>query len=470
MRILLVNPSQKTVYGKAFPQSDPPLGLLYVGAALENIRHEVRLLDQDAEKCAGADFTAFVKEYNPDLVGITSSTSIIKSALAAAADAKRAKPDTPVVLGGIHPTVRPLEVLSDPNVDMVVKGEGEITMVELTEALTRGETDLSGIDGLLWKRGGEPVQNKERCLIEDLDGVLFPARHLLKCPESYVPPDAVQPPTTSILTSRGCFGKCTYCQTKNIFGLKTRFRSPENVIAEIKECMDRYGVREFHIIDDNFILDKKRAIAICEEIKKLDRKLVFALFNGMRADCVDEEVLLALKSIGVLNVGFGVESGNEEVLRRIKKGITLDKVREAFRLTKKLGFQTWGFFIVGLPGDNNETIRDTINFAKEVDPDFAKFLILKPFPGSEVHDELERDHLIFDHDYEFYGIYTRPVHRLPDLTSEEIFRWQKRAIKEFYFRPSKIFQHLVRIKNLNQLKFNLKAAYFVIYRLFYNAK
>jgi len=175
-------------------------------------------------------------------------------------------------------------------------------------------------------------------------------------------------------------------------------------------------------------------------------------------------VLRSLKNIGLINIGFGVESGNQKILDRIKKNIKLETIRNAFRLAKEIGFQTWGCFIFGLPGDTKETMRETIDFAKELDPDFAKFLILKPFPGSEVFRELSENGLIFDHNYDFYGIYTRPVHRLPDLSAHEILNWQKRANREFYFRPKKILQHLIRIRSLKQLKFNIKSVLFILYR------
>lgn len=445
------------------PQAYPPLGLLYIGAVLIKNNHQVRLLDPDAEDCFGEKLRSFIKEYTPELIGITASTSIIKEALRIAKISKSIYPKVPIVIGGIHPTISPKETLENEYVDFIIIGEAEITVVEFVDALEKGK-DLSKIDGIGYKRNGEIHLNKRRELIKDLDSIPFPDRDLLKNPSAYVPPDAQKTPVTSLITTRGCFGACTYCQTKNIFGRKLRSRSVENVIDEIKYCIKKYGIKEFHFADDNFVEDKKRVLDFCREVRKLDIKPNFVFFNGLRADNVDEEILRALKSIGVLTVGYGVESGNQEILNRIKKGIKLDTYRKAYKLSKKMGFQTWGFFMIGLPGETAKTIRDTINFAKELDPDFAKFLILKPFPGSEVFEELHSQNLIFNYDYELYGVYTRPVHRLPSLTAEEIFKWQKKAYREFYFRPKKLLQHVLRIKSFAQLMFNIKSAIFIFYK------
>jgi anaerobic magnesium-protoporphyrin IX monomethyl ester cyclase len=464
MKVLLINPSQKKVYGKPMPLADPPLGILHIGAVLEMMGHECALIDIDADNCYGDRFCAEVKRFGPDIIGITATTAVINSAFETAGLCKGIFPNVPVIAGGIHPTIRPAETLENNSVDFVVIGEGEATIAALADAIEGGGNNFSLIDGIGFKKDGETVITKRRGLIEDIDSIPFPARHLLRNPQMYVAPDSVLPPTTAIMTSRGCFGKCTYCQSKYIFGTNTRFRSVKNVIGEIEECIKKYGIREFHICDDNFAQNKKRTLEICNAIKNLKTKLAFSSFNGVRADSVDEEILGELKSIGFVNIGFGVESGNQRILERIKKGVKLDTIRSAFKMSKKAGLQVWGFFIIGLPGETKDTVRDTINFAKELDPDFAKFLILKPYPGSEVFDELTRDDLIFDHNYDYYGVYTRPVHRLPELTEHEMLFLQRKANREFYFRPRKIIQHFKRIKSITQLKYNLKSALFIFHK------
>lgn len=460
MRILLINPSQSNVYGVAMPQVYPPLGLMYIAAVLEKDRHDIRLADIDAEGISNEVLVGILKEFRPELVGFSCTTSTFDNALENTRIVKKEK-NVPVVFGGIHPTICPKGVIKHAEIDFIVKGEGEQTVLEFLREL-ENDKKFEKVNGLWFKREGKIVQNPDRELIEDLDTLPFPARHLLRNPERYVPADALDKPITSILSTRGCFGQCTYCCTKQIFGMKFRKRSIENILREIEYCIKNLGIKEFHIADDNFTADKKRTLEFCKAIKNKNYKVRFVFFNGLRADCVDRERLEALKSIGVISLGFGVESGNQTILNNIKKNITKEKVREAYKLAKEIGFETWGFFMMGLPGETEETINDTINFAKELDPDFAKFLILKPYPGSEVFRELDSKGLIFDKNYKNYGVYTGPVHNLESLSAADILYWQRKAYSSFYLRPSKIIKHILRIRSWTQLKFNLHSTKYIV--------
>jgi anaerobic magnesium-protoporphyrin IX monomethyl ester cyclase len=442
------------------PQSHPPLGLLYVGAVLEARGHEVRIIDEDVDHLSGLALKQCIADVHPDVVGITSTTPVFPHAASIAALAKAAG-DIAVVLGGIHATIAAEESIQHEAIDVVVRGEGEGSAVLLMEALEQGKS-LEGLEGISFRRDGEVVHNPDRGLIMDLDTLPFPGRHLLRRPFAYEPPDALYRPTTTIMTSRGCPYGCTFCCTKQIFGRRLRFRSIANVIEEIEHLVRNYGVRELQIMDDCFTAKRERVFEFRDALRAHGLTPAIAFGNGLRADQVDDEIMSALKEIGVYSVGFGVESGNEEILARIKKGTTLDVIRNAFRLSKRYGFETWGFFMIGLPGETRETIRDTIRFAKELDPDFAKFIILKPYPGSEIHRELMSEHLIFKFDYTQYGPYTPPVHFLPSLSAKEIERWQRKANREFYLRPSKIWSHLRRLKSFEQLRHNLRSAWFIL--------
>jgi len=180
----------------------------------------------------------------------------------------------------------------------------------------------------------------------------------------------------------------------------------------------------------------------------------------MRANHFDREIAEALASIGVLNVGFGVESGNEEILERIGKDLTLQQFREAFEVAREFGFETWGFFMLGLPGETIDTMEDTLRFARELDPDFAKFLILKPYPGTPVFKELDAAGRIDDRDWSHYGTYAAPVHSLPDLSKADIAAFQRRAYRAFYLQPRKVLQHARRMKSMDQLRANVRSAGF----------
>ena len=264
------------------------------------------------------------------------------------------------------------------------------------------------------------------------------------------------------MTSRGCAGRCTYCCTKLIFGRRIRFRSAKNIAEEIEYKIREYGIKEIHMMDDCFTINKRRVLEFRDEIKKRGTKTTFAFSNGIRADQVDEDILRALKDVGTSTVAFGVESGNQRILDNINKGLELDTIRKAFRLSKKHGLTTWGFFMIGMPGEDQKTVRDTIEFAKELDPDFAKFLILKPFPGTEVFRQLQREGRIFDFNYDKYGTYAGPVHDLPGLTKEVILKLQEKALRGFYLRPSQILKIILRMRSYDQFKLNLKSGMFII--------
>lgn len=469
MKIMLVNPSQENVYGKKLAPPYPPLGLLYIGTVLKNEKHNTLLLDIDTENIDDEKFKEIFKDFNPDAVGLTSVTPTVNNAFKWAKLAKGIK-EVPVIFGGIHATIAPEEIIKEGFVDIVVVGEGEETARELFNELSKSAPDLTGIKGIYFKDGDKIVANERRPLIADLDSLPFPDRRLLKNPIAFMPPDAEVLPVATIMTSRGCPGDCTFCCTKHIFSKRLRIRSVKNIINEIKSLMNNNGIKEIHIADDTFTAVKRRVFEFCDEIKKQDIKIHLQFMNGLRADFVDREVLTALKGIGIKTVGYGVESGSEKILKNIKKNIPLATTRNAYRISKELGFETWAFLIFGLPGETEETIKETIKFTKEIDPDFAKFLILKPYPGSEVYTELKQNDLIRSYDYDNYGVYTRPVHALPGLDPEKMISWQKRAFREFYLRPAKILSHLKRIRSWQQLRLIINGVMFTLYCMFRDDK
>lgn len=468
MKVLLINPSQEKVYGKKMMPSYPPLGLLYIGTVLKNEGHQIRLLDIDTENINENKFNKVFMDFDPDTVGISAVTPTFGNALRWAESSKRIK-DVPVIFGGIHATIVPDQVIKHNSVDIVVLGEGEITVKKLFDELSKSKPKLECIKGIFFKQGNNIIMNERQPMVQNLDSIPFPDRKLLKRSDAFMPPDAMYLPVATIMTSRGCPGNCTFCCTKQIFSKRFRARTAKNIVEEIEQLLSKEGIKEIHIADDTFTVIKKRVLEFCEEIKRKDIKIEFQFMNGLRADFVDRDILNALKSIGMKTVGYGVESGNEKILKNIKKNIPLNITREAFKFSKELGFETWAFLILGLPGETEETIKDTIKFTKEIDPDFAKFFILKPYPGSEIHAELQKNNLILSNNYDDYGLYTRPVHRLPGLEPDRMVYWQKRAFKEFYLRPRKILAHLRRIKKIiswAQFKLLVNDIIFVIYCMF----
>jgi len=453
MKILLVNPSQSGVYGKMNPPDYPPMGLAYIGAVLEKAGHGVRIIDISADKISNNYFAGILGDY--DLVGLTATTPTFRSAELLCRLVKE-NSSAITILGGIHATIAPEECAKSGFIDYVVRGEGEETIAELVTALEKNK-EVKKIKGLSFKNKGKVIHTPNRELIKNLDEIPFPARHLFNH-QKYTYPDSLLNPVMPIMTSRGCPHGCTYCCTKLIFSRRVRFRSAKNVVDEIECLIKRYGVKEIHFWDDNFTLNKQRVFEIRDELKKRKIKLNFAFPNGLRVDQVDEEILRCLKEMGVYSMAFGVESGNQIILDNVKKGTNIAQIEKAYSLAKKLGFETWGFFMLGLPGETEETIKKTISFAKKINPDVAKFHILKPFPGTEVFNELKEKGLITNFNYSDYGIHTHPVHRLPNLSEDDLLNWSKKAYRQFYLRPSKMLNQLLRLKSFERIRLNIKTA------------
>lgn len=462
LKVLLIIPSQKWVYGMNVGPSYPPLGILYIAGVMEKAGVDVKVLDIDADKIDSRGLVGFISNFEPALIGITATTPTIKEAFELS-DLIKSRFQIPIILGGIHPTMNADSCAKHPSIDFVVKGEGEDVIEEFIEEFGKRNRDFSKIKGLLWKNNGTVIFNGDRELINDLDNLPFPARHLLRNPSAYRPPDAEHLPVASIMTTRGCPGRCTYCCTQNIFRDKYRMRSIDNVLQEIDDIINNFKVREIHIADDAFNVNKERTIKLCEAIRNKKYSVNFEFLNGLRADAVDEEILNAFKSIKIRNVGFGVENADESILKSVKKNISPGKVRRAIALSKKMGFKTWVFFMIGLPGETALTIKKTIAFAKETDPDFAKFLIFKPFPGSVIYDLIKQKNLVDNFDYNDYGVYTPPVHKLETLTKADLLYWQKKAFRQFYFRPGKIWDHLKRQRSISQLKLSMRGLSFVCF-------
>ena len=468
MKILLINPTDAAVYGKMESPEHPHMGLAYIAAVLELEGHVVSILDMHAENVATEGLSGLFKEKKIDFVGITATTPIIHIALVIAEKIKSIC-SAKIVLGGVHPTLMPKECLSNEAVDYVVKGEGEYTIVELVKHV-EDNTVPENVRGLLFKdANGDIIENEDRCAISDLDALPVPARHLIKN-QKYTYPDALFSPAFPIITSRGCPGKCTFCSAAFLHGRKFRFRSAESVVDEIEMLIKDYGAKEIHVWDDNFVTNKKRVFAIRDEFKKRQLNITLSFPNGVRVDSINEDILSALKDMGTYSLGFGVESGSQEILDKVQKNITFEKIEKAFALAKKFKFEIWAFFLLGLPGETPATIQQTIDYAIKLDPDVAKFHLLKPYPKTAVYEELMEKNLILDNDYRHYGIHTAPVHRLVDLSAEELLEWQKRAYRKFYFRPSKIIKQILRIKSFNRFKLNFSPALALLKQIFSKGK
>lgn len=452
MKCLLVNPMYQEVYGKSEGISPitPPTGLAYIAAVLIEHSIDVKILDANAEQMELGGIQKMIKKEDPAVVGITSTTPCISKALDISRVTKEINKEIKVVLGGPHPTALPHEVVKNKYVDVVVRCEGEYTMLDLVNKIDSGE-GFDNVFGITFKNNGNFIDNPSRPFIKDLDELPFPARHLLPM-EKYISPQTKRKRFANILTSRGCPFKCIYCN-KNIFGYKYRVRSAENIISEMEYLMNIHDIEEFHILDDIFTLSKKRVEKFCEMIKKEKMDIVWKCGNGVGVNTVNKELLKKMKDAGCYSLSFGIESGSQKILDNIRKNITLEQSRGAIKACKEVGIFTVGFFMLGNLGENEETMQQTINFAKSIDPDAAQFGILVPFPGTDIYDVIKAEGRLLTDRWEDYGnLSGQAIFEHGELTKPLMEKMYRKAYREFYMRPSYILKKLMKIRSLYDAK------------------
>jgi radical SAM superfamily enzyme YgiQ (UPF0313 family) len=403
MRTLLVNPP--------YPFSEipiMPMGLSYLGSTLEHSGHEVQLLDLLVSRYSKEKIKNKIEEYQPDIVGVTSVTLNYPIASDILKYTKSVDKDIITIIGGPHVTFAPVETLTEaPWIDIVVKGEGEMTMLDLVNG-----KKLAGIDGIAYRDKTNGIkQTGERRLIENLDELPLPAKHLFPL-SRYHALDV----HASILTGRGCPFNCIFCVGSKMGGRRVRYRKPELIIDEVEQALAS-GFREVNFEDDHLTLNHKHLNALCDEIIARGLKFNWSAFS--RVDTVNSEILHKMKQAGCTWLLYGVESGNQEILDTIKKKITLQKVKDAVAMAKEEGIGILASFIVGLPGETVETMRQSMEFAQGLKASYG-FHVLSPFPGTEVRERAtEYDIEILTNDWTKYDC-NRPVSRTKGASPEQI--------------------------------------------------
>lgn len=455
LRVLLINPRANLPIDV---RSSPSLGLAYIAAMSEKRGDEVRILDMEVDD---TPLSQVARGHSPQIIGITASTIQIKAAWRAAQELKQITP-APIVLGGPHPTFLPAESVERPEIDIVVRSEGELTWTETCARVERGES-LQGVQGITYQQDGQVVHNPDRPVITDVDSLPFPAYHLFNMNRyTNLQPtlDHVEGNSYSILTSRGCPYRCTYCS--QILPRRWRARSEQSVIAEWRWLVNDLEAKEIGVLDDSFNIDRQRVLDICDLIIAEGLNHVpWIMINGIRANLADEELLGKMREAGCIRTAFGVESGNQHILDTvIGKQLTLDQVRAAFEAAKAVGMETIGFFIIGLPGETEETMEDTICFACELDPVVANFSMATPFPGTEMyHQVLEQGRLLVNDWDDFAFFENRAQFETDDMPAELVERKWKEAYRRFYLRPGRIARTLVRKRTWLELPRTLRIAW-----------
>lgn len=443
------------IYPRFSPDGNPPLGLAYIAAVLEENGIKVNIID-----CTfGFTFDKAIKKVlksNPSIVGIYASTPLFHTALKIARVLKK-KSDVITCLGGPHPTMCPKEVILNPEVDFVVYGEGELTFLELVKALMEGHGDFKNIESILFKENDKVIINPPRPPTKNLDLLPFPARHLLPM-YAYMAFRYLFHgfPATTLVASRGCPFHCTFCQPglSMIFGRGVRWRSPKNIVDEIEHLVERYGVKGVIFHDDTFTINKRWVTTICDEI--VSRGLKIKWICNSRADTLNGSILLKMREAGCIELRIGVESGNQWVLDNVlKKGITIDQVKHAFKLAKKHGMRAWAFFMVGSPGETYEMALESIKLAREIRPDHANISITIPLPGTELWD-ITKKYGTVNKDWSKY-VYSSDYTTIetPLFSKCEVEELANRFRKEFMVQKKLIFKVSVGLRILKCIGWSL---------------
>ena len=360
-----------------------PIGLAYLAAVIEKAGYELALIDCQAleidHKMLGAKFASF----KPDVVGVTSVTPFIHSTLLAARVAKENCPNTPVVLGGPHATFMDSQILSEhPEVDIVVRGEGEVTFLDLLLNLF-GSGNLDDVSGISFRKNGQVVRTPNRPFIQNLDELPYPAYHYFALNKYQFFGRRILP----ILTSRGCPFQCSYCVSSRMVGAAFRARDPNKVVDELEWLKNEQKAGTFSFYDDAFTYDQKRAIAICEEIKK--RRIDIPWDCQTRVDKISKEVLVKMKDAGCQLVSFGAESGCQKILDAVNKRTTIEQNEKAVKLAKEVGLSVAMSVVIGYPGETAETLQQTFSFIKRAKPDYVYLCLATPYPGTALRSTLE---------------------------------------------------------------------------------
>lgn len=446
LRIILIRPEYSGIYGKfslgkkVTSSECPPLGLCYIAAVLEAMGHEVRIIDGQAEHRSVEKISQDILGYDPDIVGITATTPLINAAARIAELVKKGNEGIKTIVGGPHVTAMPIETLEEfPHIDMGVVGEGEGTISLIASAISN-DRPLSNIDGVVLRHNGAVIYNHPGPVSKDLDMLPFPARHL--CNPSHYRSISAHGEVgifTAMESSRGCPFQCIFCYP--IFGRTVRFRSAKSIVDEMESVHKDFKVKIIGFIDDTMTVNRKRMLKLCDEVTNRGLQKEVEWGCTTRVDTIDEEMLRKMKKAGCVRINYGIESGNPEILKIIRKGITLEQAEKAVMLANRVGIETVAYFILGHPYETRETIRETINFAKTLKADVVEFSIMTPFPGTELWRMVERKCggiKFLSKEWSEFGHYGHAVISVNDISPDDLLHYQKLSFKEYYLRLSYI--------------------------------
>ena len=474
MKLLLIYPPKNHhVFGSTFHSNVievesgcyPPIGLMYIASyVMKNSNCEVKIIDSNAEKLSHDGVKGIIEREKPDIVGIYFTTFYLHDGIMVARAAKALSKDIIVIAGGPHISLYSKETISIPEIDIAVEGEGEAVTLSIIKAIQKNRLspELKNIPGVILK------ENKNNfiphCRVPMLNILPFPARELVDY-KKYRSILAKRNPITTIISSRGCSYRCKFCSNLES-GHRVRYRSAKNVVDEMQECIEKFGIYDFFFFDELFTVNKERVIDICNEIKSRNMKIRWHCRS--RADVLDEEMIIRMKKAGCRLIQFGIETGSERLQKYINKNLNLIKVHHIIKNVYENGIHTYADFMVGLPTETREETMETIEYAKMLDLDYAAFRMFGPLYGSEFYDEGLKEGRFVDFWRDFVANPVIPV-KDGSWSLQDTPKYHSvvvKAYRQFYYRPWFMIKKIFRTDSLAQMGWQLKSGFRLIAEIF----
>ena len=416
----------------------PPTDLMYLASIAESCGFEAMIRDYSQ----GGNFDKDLREFRPDYIVANVATPTFQSDMTALKNAKEIlKTVCIIVKGAPFITYNTNAIYENTFIDYVIMGEAEFTLRDILNGVP--DEDILGI---CYRKNFQAEKNEKRPFIENLDLIPFPARHLVDN-SIYTRPDNGKVQAV-IKVSRGCPFHCFFCLATPVSGSKVRVRSAENIVAELRECVEKYNIRNFVFWSDIFNFDREWTLNLCKKIIESGLKITWS--SNTRADTMDDEMASLMYKSGCRLVSLGVESGSQKMLDHIGKKITLDDIRNTVKILKKNKIKIYNYFVIGLPWETEETVEETVKFAIELDSNFISFYTATPLPGTKYFAYAMVNKLV-EGNLDFRNAYYQPVVKSHELSRERIFELHKQAVKRFYLRPKFVFKTLLSLRSFNEL-------------------
>lgn len=425
----------------------PWLGMAYVAAATRAVGHHVHLRDYEATRDGHDVVARDLREIDPDVVLMANFVTNTERCLKVAQIAKSIKPDVKIILGGPQPTIFPEQALSSPLVDFITYSEAEISLCRLLQVLHKPE-EWQNVKGIAYRNGDKIIVTERQPLIDNLDSLPMPALDLYPMDKYYPAIHVRGRKVGNYVSSRGCPYECTYCEAKMTFGRTFRFHSTARVVEDLKYMTKMYGFDSYQFYDDIFTTNRQRVLELCEGFVKADLKIKWMCWT--RTNLVDRELLMTMKNAGCYLIFFGCESGSQEMLDRIKKGLTVEQNYKGIELVRECGLNAFSSFMIGLPGETREQSIQTIDFAVKSKLNYALFYMMEPYPGTEMWgDAVKNGTFISDPRFSNNLLANFDKVWVPNgRTREELSELQSRAMSSFYLRPKIILQWLMECTHI----------------------